>query len=474
MSRHSPHNRPLVIIVDDEFKALQPLVREISTQDFSVQWLTDQEQALKIIKQNAPKSAVIVIDLKSSGLGAGGFIQKARAFLPSAAFLVTAPLGPFLYLKGEFFKLSGVGFKENINTILKEVCRSQGWSKKSRSLRSATLGPKLKGNLGPIIGSSPAINRIYQLIESVKDSLATILIYGESGTGKELVARTIHAISPRKNGPFVAVNCAAIPVHLIESELFGHERGAFTSAVNMRKGKFEVANGGTLFLDEIGEMSLDLQVKLLRVLQEKEFHRVGGNRIISTDARIIAATSRNLMEEVKKGLFREDLFFRLNVVPIHLPPLRERKEDVPILLNHFFKRAAQEAHKSEPSVTARAFEILRSYSYPGNVRELANIAERLVITCTNGLVRVDDLPEEVVKEYRQGDTHSFLFKDLPEGGITLKEVEKQLIIKTLEKARGNKKAAARMLGITRRLLYLRLAEYGITSNKKVLRAVTSN
>jgi transcriptional regulator with PAS, ATPase and Fis domain len=291
-----------------------------------------------------------------------------------------------------------------------------------------------------------------------------VLIQGESGTGKELVAQTICQTSIRRNFPFIAINCGAIPASLMESELFGHERGAFTSAMQQRKGKFEIASGGTLFLDEIGELDKSLQVKLLRVLQEKEFQRVGGNVTIKTDVRIIAATSQDLKKDVKSGRFRDDLFYRLNVVPITIPPLRDRKEDIPLLLNHFLEVYAREMDMPLPVMTEEVKDALLSYSYPGNVRELANIVERLLVTCPGGESIIQYLPEELCQKAGMAIHSTGLINQLPEGGVRLQDVEKELLVKTLEMTNGNKLAAAKMLGITRRLLYLRLSEYGLSSS----------
>jgi transcriptional regulator with PAS, ATPase and Fis domain len=276
-----------------------------------------------------------------------------------------------------------------------------------------------------------------------------------------LIARAIHLTS-RPSGPFVAVNCGAIPTYLMESELFGHERGAFTGAICQTKGKFEIAQNGTLLLDEIGELDKDLQVKLLRVLQEKEFQRVGGNKTYHTNARIIAAASQDLKKAVKTGAFREDLYYRLNVLPLHLPPLRERSEDIPLLLKHFFhKSSLDSANGSLPAISRDAWEALLNYSYPGNVRELANLVERLTVICRDGQITLADLPREVLEGTEQAAQSPGHLKELPKEGVSLREVERELILKTLRKTSGNKLAAAKMLGITRRLLYLRLADIDV-------------
>ncbi|MEN8690088.1 MAG: sigma-54 dependent transcriptional regulator, partial [Desulfobacterales bacterium] len=447
-------------IVDDQYLAFRSLPRLISPEVFTVVWVPDEHQGLKTLKDQAAKVQIIIIDLKSSGMGGGGFLQQARQIAPQAAILITAPLGPFLYQEGIFYDFSGPNLKQDINAVLLSIAHEMGITHSPE--KNKPRPHKSRERFGVIIGRSQGINEIYRLIENLKDSGATVLIQGESGTGKELVAQTIHQTSSRRNHPFVAVNCGAIPTNLIESELFGHERGAFTTAMYQRKGKFEIAREGTLFLDEIGELDRDLQVKLLRVLQEKEFQRVGGNRSHKTDVRIIAATSRDLKKAVQDGHFRDDLFYRLNVVPILIPPLRERREDIPLLLDHFFKKLAMEMGRPAPLLVPKVKKPLLGYAYPGNVRELTNIVERLVVICSNGQINYHDLPEEVREEAVEAQGSKSLLKELPNSGVPLQELEKELILKTLKMTSWNKTAAARMLGMTRRLLYLRLAEYGFS------------
>ncbi len=455
-------SKPVVLIVDDQYHTLHSLPRIISPDAFSPVWVPDEQHALNLLRKQPLKEWIIIIDLKSSGMGGGGFLHQARQIAPRAAILVTGPLGPFLYKGGSFYEFSGPTLKQQINTILCGI--SQDLEEKEKPENHPELRFKrkeLKERYGAIIGRSQALNEIYDLIDNLKDSSTTVLIQGESGTGKELIARTIHETSTRQARSFVAVNCGAIPNALIESELFGHERGAFTTALYKRKGKFEVAQGGTLFLDEIGALDRDLQVRLLRVLQEKEFQRVGGNSTYKTDVRIIAATNQDLREAVRMEKFREDLFYRLNVLPIYLHPLRERKDDIPLLLDHFFRRTANELNRPVPPVGEDVWKALLDYSYPGNVRELANVVERMLVVCWPGPITLHDLPGEV-REITDHETKSRqMLKELPEGGVPLHEVEKQLIFKTLQTTFGNKCEAAKMLGITRRLLYLRLAQYGL-------------
>lgn len=450
-------HKPVVLIVDDPYLSLRPLTRLISPDVFSVVWVPDEDQGIQVLKEQPATVRIIIIDLKSSGMGGGGFLHQARQIAPQAAILITAPLGPFLYQEGVFYDFSGSSLKQDINTILLSITRKMGITQKPGKNKARRHAPKAR--YGVIIGRSKGINEVYRIIENLRGSCATVLIQGESGTGKELVAQTIHQTSTRSNQPFVAVNCGAIPVNLIESELFGHERGAFTTAMFQRKGKFEIAHGGTLFLDEIGELEKELQVKLLRVLQEKEFQRVGGNRSYKADVRIIAATSQDLRKTVQAGHFRDDLFYRLNVVPIRIPPLRERQGDIPLLLDHFFRQFAEDMQRAAPSLTPAARDRLLAYSYRGNVRELTNIVERLLVICPNGEITSQDLPQEVLAEADRIPESAKLLKGLPEGGVSLQAMEKELIMDTLKLTSGNKAAAARILGITRRLLYLRLSQY---------------
>ncbi len=446
-----------VMIVDDLYRTFQSLPGMIAAEEFEPLWVPDAHQALKLLGNNSGDVWIIIIDLKSSEFGGAGFLQQMRRIVPDAALLIVGPLGPFLYQKGSFYELHGLNLKQDINTILLSIALKMTPEIIPDDERLPAID--LRERYGVLIGKSKAINCIYQLIDNLKDSSTSVLIQGESGTGKELVARTIHQTSRRKMRPFVALNCGAIPANLIESELFGHEQGAFTSATHQRKGKFEAAEGGTLFLDEIGELDRALQVKLLRVLQEKEFQRVGGNRTLSSDVRIIAATSRDLKAAAASGCFRDDLFYRLNVMPIHIPPLRERHGDIPLLLDHFLGKSAKEWGRPQPFITAKAENALCQYSYPGNVRELMNVVERIFIICPHGKVTFEDLPEELRNDIQLNFKSKSLLSPLPENGVRLQEVEKELILKTLELTNGNKVAAAGLLGITRRRLYLRLSQY---------------
>lgn len=329
-----------------------------------------------------------------------------------------------------------------------------------------------------IIGQSPALKKVFKVLAKVAPTESTVLVTGESGTGKELLVRALHANSKRANQPFVPINCGAIPRDLLESELFGHEKGAFTHAIRSRAGRFELADGGTIFLDEIGELDLSLQVKILRVLQEKEFERVGGSKTQQVDVRIVAATNRNLEAEVSKGNFREDLFYRLNVIPLHLPPLRERGADISLLADHFLKGFAATQGCAPLHLAPEARKMLLAYSWPGNIRELENFMERLSILCEGEIVVPEDLPEKIWTDIGQELPEESLpvaglplgfawpqIRDLKDKELDLKafldQVEEKLLVEALEQADGVKNRAAEILGIKRTTLIEKLKKKGL-------------
>jgi len=317
---------------------------------------------------------------------------------------------------------------------------------------------KLRKDLGKcysapnIIGESPGMRKVFSLVDKVSATDSTVLILGESGTGKELIASTVHYQSSRKGRQLIKVNCAALPEGLIESELFGHERGAFTGAVKRKPGRFELAHGGTIFLDEIGDLPLSTQAKILRVIQQRQFERIGGTVTLTVDVRIIAATNKNLEEEVKTGRFREDLFYRLNVIPVTLPPLRERKEDLPALIEFFMDRYSKKLSKNV-RFSKDAVDLLMAYDYPGNVRELENIIERYVTLSSGEVIDKDELPSLIVN-----DKH--FSKNLSLSDVTA-EAEKAHIIRVLKTAKGNRTKASEMLGISRKTLWEKMNTYGI-------------
>ena len=319
---------------------------------------------------------------------------------------------------------------------------------------AAETGPPIPG----LIGSSPAMEAVYRLTRKVARTGASVLLLGETGTGKEVTARQVHAASPRSERPFIAINCAALPETLLESELFGHEKGAFTGAHAEKMGRFELADGGSLFLDEIGDISMSTQVKLLRVLQEREFVRVGGTKTISTDVRIIAATNRNLREAMEAGTFREDLYYRLNVFPINLPPLRARREDIPLLVDHFIQVSCVHLGCMKPTVSDEAMALLASYRWPGNIRELQNVIERSVLLADGATLVPAHLPKEIIGDEPMAET--------PKGESSLWGYEKALIVKALRENGWNQSKAARSLGISRDNLRYRVKKFNIEKNSQ--------
>jgi two-component system NtrC family response regulator len=342
--------------------------------------------------------------------------------------------------------------RDELRLTLEKALRMRRLEHENVELRAEIKG---RYRFEEIVGSSEKIRAVLEMAGRVAASDASVLITGESGTGKELLAKGIHYSSPRADGPFIAVNCAAIPETLIESELFGHVKGAFTGAIRDREGKFELAGGGTLFLDEIGELRIDLQSKILRALQEKTIDRVGGERPVPVDVRVIAATNRDIERAVKDGKFREDIYYRLSVITLHMPPLRERKEDIPLLIEHFLKKY----NKAEPvTLEPEALTVLKDYGWPGNVRELENVIERASVLRRGKVITRAELPDKLMKEQMGVED---IILNLPEEGISLEELEKSLIVKALEKHKGNQTRAAEYLGITRPTLIYRMEKYGL-------------
>jgi two-component system response regulator HydG len=392
-------------------------------------------EALETIKSYNPAIPVIIMTAYSS-------VETAVAALKQGAHdYLTKPL--------DFDKLRLTLERAMEHTRLKE---------ENRLLRE-NLGQQFDSQ--NIIGKSPSMLKLFETVAQVAPSEATVLISGESGTGKELIAGALHFNSPRKSGPFVKINCAAITETLLESELFGHERGAFTGADRRKEGRFSQAHGGTLFLDEVSEMSLMMQVKLLRAVQEREFNRVGGETTIQVDVRVIAATNKNLMEQINEGAFREDLYYRLNVVELQVPPLMTRKEDIPLLAQHFLEMFATKNRKAIKGFTPKAMDGLIRYDWPGNVRELMNAVERGVVLARSNYLDEADFP--FVKDSSIQNDHDLAnpAELSVQGDVPLNEVEKTVILNTLEAAGGNKSEAARRLGITRKTLHKKLKAYGV-------------
>jgi len=384
------------------------------------------DELLSIVRQRRPETPVIVVT-------AFGSVEQAVELVKA---------GAFQYLVKPFKN-------DDLLQIVESALTQSAPHREQARLRYETPHAPAK-----IVGASAPMQKLFEMIARAAESLSTILILGESGTGKELVARAVHEMSGRK-GAFVPVNCAAIPTELIESELFGHMGGSFTGARAPRAGLFEAADKGTIFLDEVGELSLAMQPKLLRTLQEGAIRRVGSNAEKTVDVRVVAATNRNLEEEMKAGRFREDLFWRLNVIRLPLPPLRERPFDIPLLVEHFLNKTAQAMHKPPLTMSQEALAILTAYSWPGNVRELENAIERAVAFARGGIITVEDLPERV----RTIGNASALITRSSVQNLTMREVERDYILEILRRTEGNKKRAAEILGLDRKTLYRKLDEY---------------
>jgi len=448
----------LVLVVDDEQSVRETLRDILEDNGYRVESASNGREGLKLIDQLDPDAVLLDIRMpEMDGIKALEIINQRGRKVP--VILITAygstettiegmRLGAFDYL------MKPLKLKEILDSLKKAA------EVKEMLRRTAHEGPQnqiVKGNI--MIGNSPIMQNIYKTIGRVANSTATVLIRGESGTGKELVAQAIHDNSVRKSSNFIKINCASIPDNLLESELFGHEKGSFTGAVAFKQGKFELAHNGTIFLDEIGEMSLATQAKLLRVLQEREFERVGGMETIRVNVRIVAATNKNLEKSIEESTFREDLYYRINVVEVVLPPLKERKEDISALVNHIIKSCSIEYNKPITGFTKEAVAIMESYDWPGNIRELKNVCERAVLMSSGPLLTVDDLPLSLRKNNRRvewlGEIQGDSLKEI------VAEVEREVILKALEENNWNRSATALALKINRSSLYAKMKELGI-------------
>lgn len=452
-----------ILVVDDEANYLTVMQALLEEAGYEVLTALSGAEALKIAVQS--DLDVVLTDMKMPKMNGIELLDELKRLYPDIPVIIMTAYGTVekaveAMKKGAFDYILKPFKNEEILVTIAKALEHRHLLLKNRLL-SQDLDKKY--GLLNIVGESRAIQEILALVKRVAGSKATVLISGESGTGKELIARAIHQLSPRAGKTFISVNCAALTETLLESELFGHERGAFTHAVAMRKGRFELADGGTLFLDEVAEMSPALQVKLLRVLQEMEFERVGGTRTIKVDVRVVAATNKDLKEEVEAGRFREDLYYRLNVVHLHIPPLRQRPEDIPLLATHFLKKYAVENARGEVRLSPEAMKLLVQYSWPGNVRELENVMERAVILCSDNVITPNDLPGELGASRPEPKVDIDLFiplgKPLPEA---LEQIEEQMIRRALEASGQVQVRAAEMLGITKSLLQYKLKKYHLT------------
>jgi two-component system, NtrC family, response regulator AtoC len=461
--------RKQVLIVDDEPNLRKILSAQLSRDGYDVLTAEDGEQGLLQLREH--HIDLVITDLKMPKVDGLTLLKKALEEDPELPVVLITAHGTIdtaveALKSGAFDFVTKPFDKDEVRQIVAKAL-------KTRELRGADVTPTAtsRGARFGIIGASSGITELYAILERVADTPTTVLITGESGTGKELVARALHEHSGRKDKPFIKVNCAAIPKELIESELFGYERGAFTGAVTSKPGRFELANGGTLFLDEIGEIPIEMQVKLLRALQESEFERVGGIKTIRVDVRLVAATNRDLKKLILTGSFREDLFYRLNVVPIRLPALRERTSDIPLLVEHFLARFNERLKKDVRSVHREAMDALVQYPWPGNIRELENVVERAVLFCDTQELTASALPPDVRGlpalanvALPEADLQAALAS---EGGlkehvkVVMSRLEKELVSRALQQTGGNVTHAARLLKISRKGLQLKMKELGL-------------
>jgi DNA-binding NtrC family response regulator len=465
MSEKGNHNMPEelkiaspvvnILVVDDDALMRDYLNETLCRGGFRVDLASAGEEAMERIRKT--EYDVILSDIRMPNVGGMELLQAVRQHLPYAKVVMMTAYGT-VQNAVEAMKLGAFEYVmkpfsiDEIELVVKRALDQKKLEMENQLLRSEVIG---RYSFDNIIGKTLQMQDIFGLVEGVADTKATVLITGESGTGKELIAKAIHYHSSRREGPFIRINCAALPAGLVESELFGHEKGSFTGAIKQSRGRFELAHEGTLLLDEISEISLSLQAKLLRVLQEREFERVGSGIPIQVDVRIVATTNRDLRELIERGKFREDLFYRLNVVPIHIPPLRERKEDIPALAQHFLRKSNQENNRQIEGIAQKAYELFMEYPWPGNVRELENYIERAVVTAQGKILT----PRDFSKELSFGKFRSSSGKI--DVGITIEEAERILTLRTLKAQGGNRTKAAEILGISTRTLRNKLQEYGL-------------
>ena len=436
-----------LLVVDDDPVTVNLLKEVLSKEGYQVTTALSGEEA--ITRGMETFFDIVLTDVRMGEKDGMEVLRSFKKTSPETTFILITAFGSIetaieAIREGAFDYISKPFKLEEIGLTIRRALEQRKLLEENKFYRQELLS---KYQFKNVIGRTSQMFEIYKTIAKIADAKSTVLLYGERGTGKELIARSIHYNSNRSHRPFIPVNCASLVESLLETELFGHVRGAFTGALNTKRGLFEEAEGGTLFLDEVSNLSLSMQTRLLRFLQEHEIKRVGGTESIKVDVRVIAATNHQLEPLVKEGKFRDDLYDRLNVVTITLPPLRERKEDIPLLATHFFQKFSEENHKNISHISPEAMEIFTQYSWPGNVRELKNTIERAVILSTRPIILPEDLPRKILEELQKTDVIS------SEKSLPLKEMEKRYVLKVLQEAGGNKKKAAEILGITRATLY---------------------
>lgn len=445
-----------ILIIDDEKNIREGLGAALEMDGYTIFLAADGKQGLEILERG--DTDLVITDLKMPEVSGEEILAKVTGETPGIPVIVLTGHGTIdsavdAMRKGAYDFLTKPVNLDRLSLLVKRALERREISLQNSVYRKEIEGKTTFENM---IGKSHEIQKVFDLVKKVAPSKASVLITGESGVGKEMIANALHNLSPRKDKPFIKVHCAALSDSLLESELFGHEKGAFTGAIAMKRGRFELAHEGTIFLDEIGEISQNVQVKLLRVIQERKFERVGGEETLDVDVRIIAATNRNLEEEIKKGNFREDLYYRLNVVNINVPPLRERKDDIPIMVNNFIRKFSKENNKNITTVDTKAKNALYSYDWPGNIRELRNCIEGAVVIAEGNTLRLEDLPPAVRKSQENSSI------SIP-AGTDMDTAEKIIIRETLLFCQGNKSKTAQVLGIGRKTLHRKLMEMNLVS-----------
>ncbi len=449
-----------ILIVDDEKNYLVVLEALLGSEGYEIVTTDNARGAVRSVRES--DLDLVITDMKMPGMSGMELLEECKKIRPELPVIMMTAYGT-IEMAVEAMKKKAYDYitkpfnNEELKLIIKKALENYRLTKENRLLSEA-LSDRYK--YGNIVGKSKPMLKIYDLIGKVAQSRASVFITGPSGTGKELIAKAIHYNSPRKDRPFISINCGALTETLLESELFGHEKGAFTGAVAMKKGRFEVADGGTLFLDEVGDMPAPLQVKLLRVLQEMEFERVGGTKTIKVDVRVLSASNRNIKEDVANNLFREDLFYRLNVMEIEVPPLRERVDDIPLLVKHFIEKYREDKGKNKIELSPEAWKALYTYTWPGNVRELENVIERAVVLNPEGAITPEDLPEEVTGAEAEFDVERLVPSNVPLPDA-LEQIEEKMIRRALDQCNNVQAHAAKMLGIKKNLIQHKMKKYGI-------------
>jgi len=450
-----------ILVVDDELNMRLVLKAMLKKEGYDVILASDGIEALDILKKD--EVTIVVSDLKMPKMDGMELLERISESWPAIPVIIITAHGTIATAvdalkKGAFDYITKPFEQDELKNVINKAVKTKTLSEGEALFRADDI------ERYGIIGNSDIMLEVYDFIKKVAPTTTTVMITGETGTGKELIANAIHVNSPRRQNPFIKINCAAIPENLMESELFGFEKGAFTGAVVGKPGKFELAHKGTLFLDEVGELSKEMQVKILTVIQDHQFERVGGIRTIKVDVRLITATNRNLRQDVKDGAFREDLFYRLNVFPIHVPPLRERREDILLLISYFLEKFNKKLGRSVKSIEPAAMELLEQYEWPGNIRELENFTERLVLMAPGETISLQDIPNEWKTAAEsiavlKSDDRKTALKDWIKNQT--EEIERQMLTKVLDECGDNVTRAAKQLGMSRKGLQLKMIKYGL-------------